>query len=136
MFAKPASAPRALAPDPTRKLLAASLIAENVSVAGDLVSDGDVQLDGRVQGDVRVERLTLGASGAVEGAIEADAVEIRGRVRGSITARSVRLHASADVEGDISHTELAMDAGARFNGRSLRAETPAPPALSVVTAAE
>lgn len=135
MFAKPANAAGA-APDAARKMLAASLIAENVSLTGDLVSDGEVHLDGQVQGDVRVDRLTLGASGVVEGAITADLVEIRGRVQGSITARSVRLHASADVEGDICHAELAMEAGARFTGRSLRAEAPAVPALSVMTAAE
>jgi cytoskeletal protein CcmA (bactofilin family) len=136
MFGKPASASGAPVVEPARKSLAASLIAENVRLTGDLASDGEVHLDGQVQGDVRVERLTLGAPGAVEGVIEADIVEIRGRVRGSITARSVRLYASADVEGDICHSELSMEAGARFTGRSLRPEIAAAPALSVITAAE
>lgn len=130
MFGKPAS--HDSADGATRaKPLAASLIAVNVTVSGDLVSEGEVHLDGRVAGDVRVGRLSLGETGVVEGSIEADSVDIRGRVRGAITARSVRLHASADIEGDISHAEIAIDAGARFVGRSLRL-VPAEPALTVV----
>jgi cytoskeletal protein CcmA (bactofilin family) len=130
MFSKPASKPTKSEPGepaaPPRKPIAASLIAENVSVNGDLASDGDVQLDGLVRGDLRVGRLTIGESGQVEGAIEAEAVDVRGRVTGSITAQSVRLYATAQVTGDLTHAQLAIDAGARFEGRSLRFERPAP----------
>lgn len=145
MFSRPAkptkaSSTRAEAPEaqPARRPIAASLIAENVTVNGDLASDGDVQLDGMVRGDLRVGRLTIGESGQVEGAIEAEAVDIRGRVTGSITAQQVRLHASAQVIGDVTHTQLAVDAGARFEGRSLRFEAPAPvtEATPVAEAAE
>jgi cytoskeletal protein CcmA (bactofilin family) len=103
-----------------RKAIAMSLIAENVSVAGDIASDGDIQLDGAVRGDVRVGHLSIGETGQVEGAVEAEAVEIRGRVAGTISARSVRLFATARVEGDISHEQLAIEAGALFSGRSVR----------------
>jgi cytoskeletal protein CcmA (bactofilin family) len=46
----------------------------------------------------------------------------------------VRLLSTADVEGDITHAELAVEAGARFNGRSVRQE--AALSLPVLTAAE
>jgi cytoskeletal protein CcmA (bactofilin family) len=132
MFSKPVKPSRGEAPDPaptaSRKPIAASLIAENVTVNGDLASDGDVQLDGTVRGDLRIGRLTVGEAGVVEGAIEAEAVDVRGRVTGSITAQQVRLHATAAVQGDITHAQLAIDAGARFEGRSLRFENPAPAA--------
>lgn len=107
---------------PARRSLPASLMAENVAIKGDVTSDGDVHLDGAINGDVRVGCLTVGEAGRINGAIEADMVVVRGRVTGSITARHVRLHGSAQVEGDITHTELAMDAGARFQGRSIRFE--------------
>ena len=132
MFAKPANT-SSLGEGP-RKPLAASLIGENVRLAGDLASNGEVHLDGEIRGDVAVNHLSIGETGVVEGAIEAETVEIRGRVRGAIKARSVKLLSSADVEGDIDHAELAIEAGARFNGRSVRAE--APVALPVLTAAE
>jgi cytoskeletal protein CcmA (bactofilin family) len=140
MFSKPNkpanTSTRADSPEtPVRKALACSLIAENVSLAGDLASDGDVQLDGAVQGDLRVGHLTIGETGQVEGAITADAVEIRGRVVGTITAKAVRLYPTARVEGDITHLQLAVDAGAQFVGRSVKLVSPAAEPLSLVEVA-
>jgi cytoskeletal protein CcmA (bactofilin family) len=139
MFSKPqtkgASAPTE-APQ-ARKLTVASLVAEGVRLQGHFITEGDLHLDGAVEGDVRVCQLTIGETGAVTGTILADSVEIRGRVTGTICARQVRLWATAHVDGDISHTELAIEAGAHFEGRSL-ALTPAKPAaleaLTVVAA--
>jgi cytoskeletal protein CcmA (bactofilin family) len=129
MFSKPASkspAPRAESAEAqVRKPIAASLIAENVSLRGDLATDGDVHLDGSLKGDLRVRELTVGEGGSVEGHIEAETVEIRGRVVGTVTAKSVRLFSTARVEGDITHAQLAIEPGAHFEGRSLKFETPA-----------
>jgi cytoskeletal protein CcmA (bactofilin family) len=140
MFSKPSKPANTSArPDsleaPARKALACSLIAENVSLAGDLASDGDVQLDGAVQGDLRVGHLTIGETGQVEGAITADAVEIRGRVMGTVTAKAVRLYATARVDGDITHGQLAIDAGAQFVGRSVKLVPALPGQLSLVDVA-
>ncbi|MBW8814650.1 MAG: polymer-forming cytoskeletal protein [Caulobacterales bacterium] len=108
-----------------RKPGVASLIAEGVQIKGDLASEGDIHLDGRLDGDLRAGSLTIGETGAVTGAIYADCVEVRGRVTGTLCARKVRLLATARVDGDISHTELAIEAGAQFEGRSLALVTPA-----------
>jgi cytoskeletal protein CcmA (bactofilin family) len=139
MFSKPsksaASSARAELAEPARKAIACSLIAENVSLEGDLTSDGDVQLDGLVRGDLKVAHLSIGETGQVEGAIAADAVEIRGRVVGTITAPSVRLYATARVDGDITQTQLAIDAGAEFVGRSLKLVVQAPEQLTLVSEA-
>ncbi len=129
MFSKPANrspAPRADGAEAqTRKPIAASLVAENVTLQGDLASDGDVHLNGALRGDMRVRELTIGETGLVEGSIEAEIVEIRGRVIGTVTAKSVKLYAGSRVEGDITHAQLAIELGAHFEGRSLKFETPA-----------
>lgn len=127
------------APEPTqpRKLTAASLVAEDVRITGNLESKGDLHLDGEVDGDLRVGLLVVGETGGVNGSIHADAVEIRGRVTGVVCARRVKLWATARVDGDISHTELSIEAGAHFEGRSLALVPPAAeeqPVLSVVAA--
>jgi len=126
MFSKPANkSPAPSAEAQVRKPIAASLIAENVSLRGDVATDGDVHLDGSLKGDMRVRELTIGEGGSVEGHIEAESVEIRGRVVGTVTAKSVRLFSTARVEGDITHAQLAIEPGAHFEGRSLKFETPA-----------
>jgi cytoskeletal protein CcmA (bactofilin family) len=120
---------------PTRKAIACSLIAENVSLEGDLASDGDVQLDGAVRGDLKVAHLTIGETGQVEGAIAAEVVEIRGRVAGTITAKTIRLYSTARVDGDLTHLQLAIDSGAQFAGRSVKLVPPVPEQLSLVSEA-
>ncbi|MGH6991823.1 MAG: bactofilin family protein [Caulobacteraceae bacterium] len=99
---------------------AASLIASDMTIEGNVSCGGELQIDGQVKGDVRVERVTVGDGGQVEGGIFAEAVEVRGRVAGSITAKQVRLYGACHVDGDISHEQLAMETGAFFQGRSLR----------------
>ena len=119
-----------------RKPIACSLITENVSVRGDLATDGDVHLDGALTGDMRVRELTVGEGGSVEGSVEAESVEIRGKVVGTVTAKSVRLYATARVEGDITHAQLAIEPGAHFEGRSLKFETPETVEPLAISAAE
>jgi cytoskeletal protein CcmA (bactofilin family) len=124
--------PPAEAAQGSRKPSVASLVAEGVQIRGDFATEGDVHLDGVVEGDLKAGRLTIGETGAVIGTILADCVEVRGRIEGTLCARQVRLWASARVDGDISHTELAIEAGAHFEGRSLALTPPAAePALSV-----
>ncbi len=137
MFSKPnkpsSSSPRPEGGEtPPKKAIACSLIAENVSLEGDLVSDGDVQLDGAVRGDLKVAHLSIGETGQVDGAINADFAEIRGRVVGTITAKTIRLYASARVDGDLTHLQLSIDSGAQFVGRSIKLVAAVPEQLSLV----
>lgn len=137
MFSKATKGPEPIEYSAPRKLSVASLVAEGVRIRGDVVTDSDLHLDGAVEGDLSVSRLTIGESGLVTGAVQAETVEVRGRVVGTISARQVRLLATARVDGDISHTELSIEAGAHFEGRSLMI-VPAPiveaAALSIVAA--
>ena len=96
-----------------------------MTIEGNITGGGELQVDGAIKGDVRVERVTIGDGGHVDGGVYAEAVEVRGRVNGSITAKQVRLHGACHVDGDITHEQLAMEPGAFFQGRSLRLQRPA-----------
>jgi len=98
----------------------ASLIAADTTIDGGVSGDSELHVDGVIRGDVVVARLSIGESGHIEGAVQAESVEARGRVVGSITAKSVKLYASCHVDGDITHEQLTMEAGAFFQGRSLK----------------
>ena len=112
-------------PQAARAQKAASLIAHDMTLEGNITGGGELQVDGAIKGDVRVERVTIGEGGHVDGGVYAEAVEVRGRVNGSITAKQVRLHGACHVDGDITHEQLAMETGAFFQGRSLRLQRPA-----------
>ncbi|MFZ5718414.1 MAG: bactofilin family protein [Pseudomonadota bacterium] len=137
MFTRQTKTAPAVEAAPPRKMAVASLVAEGVTIRGDIATAGDLHLDGAVEGDLAAGHLTIGETGSVNGSVQAECVEIRGRVTGAISARVVRLLATAHVDGDISHAELSVEAGAHFAGRSLVFEAPTaeePRALSVVAA--
>jgi cytoskeletal protein CcmA (bactofilin family) len=120
-LASPASGAEAAARSRPRP---ASILAQNLVIEGSVQSDSEVQIDGLVRGDVRVERLTIGETGRVEGQVAAETAEVRGRVAGGITAKQVRLHSTASVEGDITAEQLAIEPGASFEGRSIKLQRP------------
>ena len=133
MFSKAAkddtSEPSSSAP---RGPTAASLVANGVRMKGDITTDGDLHLDGDIEGDLKVGQLTVGETGSVTGTIQADSIEVHGRVSGTISARHVRLAATARVDGDITHGQLAIDAGAHFEGRSAALKPDRGDGLSVI----
>ena len=106
----------------------ASVIADDVTIEGNVTGDGELHLDGVIRGDVRVRSLSIGETGQVEGAVQAEALEARGRIVGQVTAKLVRLYATAHIDGDITHEQLMMEAGAFFQGRSLKFQRPPAPA--------
>jgi len=104
-------------PERGSKSNAPSIISNNLKITGNLDTDGDVQIDGEIDGDVNSKQITLGESGVVNGAINADMARISGTVNGSITARVVELGRSARITGDINHFSLAIEPGAFVQGQ-------------------
>lgn len=122
--------PVAAAPSPTGKGL--STLSADLTFEGNVSGAGDLQVDGSIKGDVRVGRLIVGETGAVEGGVSADYVEVRGRIVGAVNGKQVKLLGTAYVDGDISHEQLSIDVGAYFQGRCVqgRRDAPAPASAS------
>ena len=138
--AAPSVTPAAAAAEPVRNAAprapkAPSVIGADLTIEGDVSGGGELQIDGAIKGDVRIEHVTVGDGGSVEGGIYAEAVEVRGKVSGSITAKQVRLYGACHVDGDITHEQLAMETGAFFQGRSLRLQRPVQAATAASAAA-
>ena len=104
--------------------MAPSIIGEDLTVTGNVLSKGEVQVDGQIQGDVHCSSLIVGEKAQITGGIVAEDVVVRGQVMGSIRGVRVTLQASSHVEGDIFHQSLAIEQGAFFEGKSRRAEDP------------
>lgn len=135
-----ASQPHSGFPDPAKPLTATnapprqhpaagdpsvSIIGNNLTMEGDNITircQGALQVNGNINAELHCEELTVGETGRVAGAISADDVRIHGRVSGTINGAHVTLYASAEVEGDINSQYLAIERGARFDGRSRRVD--------------
>jgi cytoskeletal protein CcmA (bactofilin family) len=95
-----------------------SIIASDMTVVGDLETEGVVRIEGRVRGTVRVGAQVLVAAGAViEGDLHTQEAVVAGQVSGAIHARDrVELQASAVVSGDIHTARIAIVEGAKVSG--------------------
>ena len=102
--------------------VAPSLLSSDLTIIGDLNSNGEVQIDGSFTGDIKVDTLILGATANVVGEVFANSVRIHGKITGQINAKSVSLAKTANVKGDILHEKLAIENGARLEGHCRRTE--------------
>ena len=117
------------APTPTRRRsdgVPLSIIGQDLTVVGDLDTEGVVKIEGRVRGTVRAASQVFVAEGAViEGDIHAREAVIAGEVRGGIHADDrVELQATAVVQGDIATRRIAVLEGGRLTGE-VRMDLPA-----------
>ncbi len=114
-------APRESGAEPTRRSsqpASLSIIASDLTVIGDLETDGVVKIEGRVQGAVRAGTQVLVAKEAlIEGDIHTKDAVIGGEVTGAIRAdQRVEIQATALVNGDIITQRMIVLEGGRVNG--------------------
>ena len=116
-----AASPTNIAPKPKPP---ASVLAQDLTIVGNLRTTGDIQIEGTVKGDIHAHLLTVGETAVIEGEVVADDVVVTGRVVGRVRGLKVRLTSSARVEGDIIHKTIAIESGAHFEGSVQRQEDP------------
>lgn len=97
-----------------------AVLTRGISIKGELTGKADLIIDGNLQGTIRLNesRLTIGQSGSIHADIEAREIFVHGRVDGDLRGRErVVLANSCDVDGDLEAPRVAIEDGARFNGR-------------------
>ena len=119
----------------TKSKPAASVMASDLTITGNLKTTGDVVIEGIVDGDIRAHLLTVGETATIRGEIVADDIVINGRVIGRVRGLKVRLTSSAQVEGDIIHKTIAIESGAHFEGSVQRQDDPLQTSRAATTAA-
>lgn len=129
---KPAPAPEPVRPTPVERPTVnapapvaaqrseASRFNQNLLVKGEISGREDLYLDGRMEGSIRLpeSRVTIGPNGRIGAEIEANEIVVEGHVRGNLYARTrLELRASCTVRGDAVAPRIAIQEGARLNGR-------------------
>ncbi len=94
-----------------------TVIQDDLTIIGDLQTDGQIEVDGRVIGNVNGRSVIVGVNGQVEGSILAETITIFGIAVGPVQANKVRLGNTAQVVGNIFHNELTVEPGAHHEGR-------------------
>ncbi|MHA1570997.1 MAG: bactofilin family protein [Alphaproteobacteria bacterium] len=104
----------------TTGISGSSVISKDLTIDGNMSSEGAIQLEGSVKGEIRCRSLEIMEGGVLDGQVICDTLRVRGKVRGGIDARTVYLDESADVRGDILHGVLNILPGAYLEGRLQR----------------
>ncbi len=105
-----------------------SIIAKDLTVGGDLTTDGVVKIEGTVKGTVRAGTQVLIAPGAVvQGDLHTSEAVIGGRVEGTVHATDrVEVQATAQVQGDVLTRRIVVLEGGSVNGSIKMGAPPEP----------
>ena len=95
-----------------------TIIGKDAECNGDFSSGGSVRIDGTLNGDINAaDTVILGATGIINGDIEAKVAIIGGEIIGSINApEKTELTSTARVLGDITTKTIVIDENAIFQG--------------------
>lgn len=92
----------------------------SVSIKGEIKGSEDLTVDGQVEGKIELPEhtLTIGPNATVVADINAKVVTVFGAVIGTVVAREkADIRKTASVEGALSCGRLAVQEGARINGK-------------------
>lgn len=97
---------------------ALSIVASDLTVVGELKTDGVVKIDGVVEGNIRAgKQVLVSKGGVVKGDVYTAEAIVGGRVEGSIQAdERVEIQASSTVQGDIATLRILVHEGGEVNG--------------------
>jgi cytoskeletal protein CcmA (bactofilin family) len=98
--------------------MATTLIAQGITVEGELTSDEDVEIAGTLRGRVATkESLSVAAGAVIDAQVAAASVFVAGTINGDVVASErVDLQAGARLVGDVKAARLTIADGASFKG--------------------
>ena len=108
-----------------------NLIGAGTVLEGKLRTPGDIQIDGKVVGEITAsQNISIGATGEVDGNVNARNVAIGGKIKGTIVAQEkLTFQGKAIVRGDIRAAKLVIDEGALFDGNCTMGEAKQMPSV-------
>jgi cytoskeletal protein CcmA (bactofilin family) len=98
--------------------MAGTMIAEGLTIEGEVTSEEEVVVHGTVRGTVTSsDAVAVGAGGVVEADISASTLSIGGSVTGNVTSNDrVDIQAGGRLIGDVKAARLTIADGASFKG--------------------
>lgn len=103
-----------------------TIISENTSIKGDVISDGIIHIDGSVEGDINCSELVIGIKGTVKGCVTAQNLRLYGTLQGKALVDNLFVSKSAKLIGDATHNSIAIEPGAYIDGHCMRSGAPIP----------
>jgi len=86
-----------------------TVVSEGITISGNVEGNERVLIDGCLRGDIKVNEVTIGKKGSVEGSIIAKKVIISGTLQGSVTCGNLDIMQSGKVSQSIHAVNLVIN---------------------------
>ena len=102
-----------------------SVIAEDILIEGNIVSQGILEFGGQIKGDITADAVVLTSTARVRGRVRARQLTIEGELQGAATALNVNIKTGALVKANFAYETLEVASGAQVDGeyKRISAET-------------
>ena len=102
----------------------AFVIGPSVRIDGRIDFDGPIWLRAPFEGIITCRSLLVDVGASCTGVIVAEKVAVRGKVDAEVYASVLELKSGCSVTGAAYHSELLLEPGAQFEGKSRRSQDP------------
>jgi cytoskeletal protein CcmA (bactofilin family) len=98
--------------------MAITVIAQGITIEGELTSDDDIEVAGTIKGRLVTQGgVTVAQSAVIEAEVSGGNVAVAGSITGNVTAAErVDLQTGARLIGDVKAARLTIADGASFKG--------------------
>ncbi len=99
-----------------------SIIAGDMSILGNLISEGAIEIAGRIEGNIKCGSLNVFKDAIIKGDVIARSVKINGEVNGVVKAKNVIVAEFGKVHGHIIYETITISEGATIFGQMKQIE--------------
>ena len=93
-----------------------TIISEGAAFEGQLVFDGTLHIDGKFKGTIKVDKITVGKNGVLDGKFQAHPVVEFGDIRGEVLCEDLTLNSGSNVDGVIQYASIKIQQGSSLSG--------------------
>jgi cytoskeletal protein CcmA (bactofilin family) len=94
-----------------------TVISTDLSIIGNLISEGSIEVAGRVEGNIKCNELNLRPTGFIKGDIFGKTIKINGEIHGVVKAKQVSIGDKGKVHGFLIYESLSISEGAVIFGQ-------------------
>ena len=97
-----------------------SVIAEDILIEGNIVSQGILEFGGQIKGDITANAVVLTSTARVRGRVRARQLTMEGELQGAASALNVNIKTGAIVKANFAYGTLEVASGAQVVGEYKR----------------
>lgn len=94
-----------------------TVIAEGISIKGDIIGSGAIRIDGKVEGNVELSKgIILGEKAEIIGRLKSIDIIVYGKLIGDLECRDLYIMESGRLEGNLTVNRFSVEMGGKYSG--------------------